>query len=32
MVEIGVGYERPLPEDELVDRTLALEAVGLRAR
>lgn len=33
MVEIGsVGYERPLAEDELVDRTLALDAVGLRAR
>jgi NitT/TauT family transport system substrate-binding protein len=33
MVEIGaLGYERPLPEDQLVDRTLALDAVGLRAR
>lgn len=33
MIEIGsVGYERPLAQDELVDRTLALDAVGLRAR
>lgn len=33
MIEIGaVGYERPVPEDGLVDRTLALEAVGLRPR
>jgi NitT/TauT family transport system substrate-binding protein len=33
MVEVGsVGYERPLPEDELVDRSLALDGLGLRAR
>ncbi len=33
MIDIGaVGYERPLAEDELVDRTLAVDAVGLRAR
>jgi NitT/TauT family transport system substrate-binding protein len=33
MIEIGaVGYERPLPENELVDRTLALDALGLPAR
>jgi NitT/TauT family transport system substrate-binding protein len=31
MVEIGaVGYERPLPEDDVVDRSLALDALGLR--
>jgi hypothetical protein len=33
MIEIGaVGYERPLPERKLVDRTLAVDALGLRAR
>jgi NitT/TauT family transport system substrate-binding protein len=33
MVDIGaVGYERPLPEDDVVDRSLALDALGLRAR
>lgn len=33
MIDIGaVGYERPLPERKLVDRTLALDALGLRAR
>ena len=33
MVDIGsVGYEQPLPEDRLVDRTLALDALGPRAR
>ena len=33
MVGIGaVGYERPLPEDDVVDRSLALDALGLGAR
>jgi hypothetical protein len=33
MIDIGaVGYELPVPEDGLVDRTLALDAVGLRLR
>jgi NitT/TauT family transport system substrate-binding protein len=33
MIEIGaVGYERRLPERKLVDRTLALDVLGLRAR
>jgi NitT/TauT family transport system substrate-binding protein len=32
MVEIGaVRYERPLPEDDLVDRSLVLDALHLRA-
>ena len=32
MVGIGaVGYERPLPEDDVVDRSLALDAVGSSA-
>jgi NitT/TauT family transport system substrate-binding protein len=33
MIGIGaVGYELPLPERKLVDRTLAVDALGLRAR
>lgn len=33
MIEIGaVDYERPLPERNLVDRRLAVDALGLRAR
>lgn len=33
MIDLGsVAYERPMPEDQLVDRTLALDAIGLRAR
>jgi NitT/TauT family transport system substrate-binding protein len=32
MIGIGaVGYERPLPEDDVVDRGLALDALGLSA-
>ncbi len=32
MIDLGsVAYERPMPEDQLVDRTLALDAIGLRA-
>jgi NitT/TauT family transport system substrate-binding protein len=33
MIDLGsVAYERPMPEDDLVDRTLTLDAIGLRAR
>ena len=33
MIELGsVAYERSLPEDVLVDRSLALDAIGPRAR